>query len=386
MKIAFLGQKGIPMKFGGVEKHVEELAVGLKKRGHQVFAYTRPWYTDPKLKEYKGVELISIKSINTKHLDAISHTFRASIHALRQNYDIIHYHGVGPALLAWIPKIFKPKAKVVVTFHCIDRQHMKWGWIARLALRMGEWAAINFADDTITVSKVLQLYCSKTYGASTVYVPNGADVPQLKTPKVITEKFGLKGDDYILFMSRLVKHKGAHYLIEAYNKLKTDKKLVIAGGSSFTDDYVKKIKELSKDNPNIIFTGNVEGGSDLWQELYSNAYIFVHPSEFEGLPFVVLEAMSFGRCVLVSDIHENLEILADRFGFSFEKSNVNDLKNKIQYLLDCPDLVKNIGEDARDHIKDVYSWQGIVDSIEVLYLNVLNESERARINREFKKV
>jgi len=372
MKIAFIGQKGIPMKFGGVEKHVESLAVGLAQRGHDVYAYTRPWYTPKKLKIYKGVHLISLGSFKTKHLDAISHSFKASLDVLRRNYDVVHYHGVGPALMAWIPKLFKPSCKVVITFHCIDRYHQKWGLLARLALYLGEWAAVHFADDTITVSKTLQNYCADTYSADTIYIPNGVDVVKDASAEIIKKKYGLTKGSYILFLSRLVKHKGAHYLIEAYNQLRTDKKLVIAGGSAFTDDYVKFLKKQAQYNPNIIFTGNVEGGSNEWKELYSNAYLFVHPSESEGLPIVVLEAMSFGLPVLASNIRENMEAIAGGHGFSFKNKNVNDLKKKLEHLINSPVLVKEVGIDAKKYVLENYSWVDIVNSVEQVYQELLN--------------
>ena len=371
MKIAFIGQKGIPMKFGGVEKHVERLAIGLARRGHDVYVYTRPWYTPKKLKKYQGVNLISLKSLRTKNLDAITHSFRASLDVLKKDYDIVHYHGVGPALLAWIPKFFKPTCKVVITFHCIDRFHQKWGLLARIALYLGEWAAIHFAHDTITVSKTLQNYCADTFGADTIYIPNGVDAVKDAQADTIKKKFGLSKGNYILFLSRLVKHKGAHYLIDAYNQLHTDKKLVIAGGSAFTDDYVKAIKNQAKYNPNIIFTGNVEGGSHEWQELYSNAYLFVHPSESEGLPIVILEAMSFGLPVLASNISENMEAIAGGHGFSFKNKNVNDLKKKLEHLINSPQLVKDVGFGAKKYVLENYNWADIVNSVENVYDELL---------------
>lgn len=372
MKIAFIGQKGIPMKFGGVEKHVERLAVGLAERGHDVYAYTRPWYTDSNLKTYKKVKLISLKSVKTKNFDTISHSFRASLDVLKKDYDIVHYHGVGPALLAWIPKLFKPSCKVVITFHCIDRFHQKWGLLARLALYLGEWAAVHFSDDTITVSKTLQNYCADTYSADTIYIPNGVDAVKDAAPTIIKKKYGLTQGSYVLFLSRLVKHKGAHYLVEAYNQLQTDKKLVIAGGSAFTDDYVKFLKKEAQYNPNIIFTGNIEGGSREWAELYSNAYLFVHPSESEGLPIVVLEAMSFGLPVLASNIPENMEALAGGHGFSFKNKNVTDLKNKLKHLLRSTKMVKTVGLDAKKFVLENYNWIDIVNSVEHVYNELLS--------------
>ncbi|MFH0988069.1 MAG: glycosyltransferase family 4 protein [Parcubacteria group bacterium] len=371
MKIAFIGQKGIPMTFGGVEKHVERLAVGLADKGHQVFAYTRPWYTPGSKKSYLGVKLISLGSIKTKSLDTITHTFLATIDAMKRDYDIIHYHGVGPSLVAWIPKLFKPSTKVVITFHSIDRYHQKWGLIGRMALYVGERFSVYFSDETITVSKVLQMYCAEKLGADTIYIPNGVDIPELVAPSLIKKKFGLEKDGYILFLSRLVRHKGAHYLIDAYKQLKTSKKLVIAGASAFTEKYVASLKKLVGDNKNIIFTGSVQGGDKLWRELYSNAYLFAHPSESEGLPIVVLEAMSFGRTVLCSDIPENMEAIAGGHGFAFENMNCKDLKKKLEYLLSRPELVKKVGERARDYVAKNYAWGDIVNSVEKVYEQVL---------------
>jgi len=361
------------MTFGGVEKHVERLATGLAARGHRVFVYTRPWYTPRSKKYFEGIRLLSLKSFNTKNLDAITHTLFASIDVLRRDFDIVHYHGVGPALLAWIPRLFKPKTKIVVTFHSIDRLHQKWGWLARIALYLGEWAAVKFAHDTITVSKMLQAYAAKEHEADTVYIPNGVDIPKKHGSRIIKKMFGLGEDDYILFLSRLVKHKGVHYLIDAYNKIKPKQKLVIAGGSAFTDDYVKFLHDKAAGNPNIIFAGQVQGGSELWAELYSNAYLFVHPSESEGLPIVVLEAMSFGVPVLASDIPENMEALTGGYGFAFENKNVKDLTRKLKHLLNSEKLIKKVGLSAREHVKKNYNWNDIVISIESVYKYLLEQ-------------
>ena len=374
MKVAFIGQKGIPMKFGGIEKHVESLSVGLAKKGFDVTVYTRPWYTAKTKKGYKGVKLISLKSFNTKHLDAISHTLFATIDAIRKDYDVIHYHGVGPSLLVWLPKLLKPRVKVVSTFHCIDRLHQKWNWFARFSLWLGEWTSIKFADETISISRTLQFYCSNKYGKDTTYVPNGVTVEKSNSAKLIKQKFGLEKDGYILFLSRLIPHKGTHYLIKSYNQLKTKKKLVIAGAPSYTEKYLAELKDLAKDNPNIIFTGNVQGGSDLWRELFSNAYLFVHPSEREGLPIAVLEAMSFGKGVLASSIPENIEAIGEDYGFTFENKNEIDLKGKLEFLLKNPALVKRVGNKAKAHVQKNYNWTDIVKSTENIYSNLHNES------------
>jgi glycosyltransferase involved in cell wall biosynthesis len=379
MRIAFIGQKGIPASAGGVETHVEKLAVGLAARGHRVFVYARPWYSPKKRSRYRGVDIIYRGSIKTKNFDTITHVFLATLDALGRDFDIIHYHGVGPALLAWLPKFFKPHCRVIVTFHSVDRKHLKWGVLARFFLKLGEWFAVHFADETITVSKSLQDYCRVNYGTRTIYIPNGVDLTERTRASLIKKKFNLSAGKYILFLSRLVRHKGAGYLIRAFNQIPTDYKLVIAGGGAFTDEYVSEIQTLARVNKNIILTGSLDAGGDLWRELYSNAYLFVLPSEAEGLPIVVLEAMSFGRCVLVSDIPENREAIANGFGFKFKNKNIRDLKNKLEYLLARPKLVSAVGAAGREHVRLNYSWNEIVPAIEAVY-------QAARQNKKMSRV
>ncbi len=384
MKIAFIGQKGIPTLYGGIERYVENLSVGLAKLNHEVYVYTRPYYTSKKLKEYQKVKLISLLSIHTKHLDAISHVFFATVHALFQGYDIIHYQNVGPSLLAWIPRVFKPRVKVIVTFQCLDCKHQKWGRFARFFLRLGELAACKFPHETICVSKTLQEYCRNKYHRQTVYIPNGASNLSDSFPNSdILQKLNLEKDRYLLVVSRLVKHKGIHYLIGAFLNLKTDLKLVIVGDSSFTDGYVSEIKEMSKSDPRIIFAG-FQFGSNL-SALYQNCYFYVHPSESEGMSLSILEAMSFSKAVLASDIPENLEVIGDS-GLAFKNKDLADLKQKIEFLISRPETVSRLGVKGNVRASQEYNWKKIIEST----INIYNpkyydqQSSRRTNNLNFK--
>lgn len=370
MKIAMIGQKGIPARSGGIERHVEELSAELAARGHEVLVFCRAWYTWP-IRNHRGVTALKTASIPTKHLDAITHTFTSILRAAREQVDIFHIHGVGPALLAWLPKLLRPRAKVVVTFHCIDRHHQKWNWFARLALRIGEYLAITAPDATISVSKTLESYARLNYGVTTKYIPNGTQVPMELTDKNLIEPFGLTPNNYLMMCSRLVRHKGAHVLIQAWKNLRRakpdligDKKLVIVGGSAFTDDYVRELQQLAQDDTSIVLTGNQTGNT--LHALFALSYAAVHPSESEGLPIAVLEAMSYGKCVLSSDIPENLELTQDH-GMSFEVGNVDDLTQKLQMLLESPEQVTAVGEEARTHIAKHYDWKDIAETTEYLY-------------------
>jgi len=377
MRIVMIGQKGIPfIRDGGVERHVEELAIRLTERGHEVHAYVRPRFIINGQKIYKGVHLISLPSIPTKNFDTITHTFLATLHVLFKKVDVVHYHGVGPSTLTWIPRLFKPKTKIIVTFHSIDRFHKKWGWFARVYLGWGEWTATHFPHKTIAVSQAIQKYCKENFNKEVLYIPNGVTVEKAAgTDKI--KQFGLEKDDYILTVARLIKHKGIHYLIEAYKRIENHfgrdaknwpggkiRKLVITGAPSFTDDYFAYLNKLAGQSPNIVFTGFQT--EEMLKQLFANAYFYVHPSESEGLSMTILEAMSRGTCVLISNIPENLEVI-DHSGFSFQTKDVNDLYEKIIYLLNFPEGVVRRGEQGLKFIKEHFDWGKIVEQTEKVY-------------------
>lgn len=377
MNIAFIGQKGLPATWGGVEQHVEKLALELSRRGDDVIAYNRPYYANARQVEQfsrtnKRIQVVTLNTIKSKHLDTIFHTFVATLDAMKRNVDVYHYQGVGPSLLAWLPRLFRPHARVVSTFHSPDRLHQKWGFVARTMLTLGEWASLTFAHKTITVSKTLKAYAQERYGKNATYIPNGVLMPEIRDAHKIAE-FDLKKDEYILMVSRLIPHKGAHTLIEAFTQTKTEKKLVIVGDSSYTDDYVARLKEMAKDDARIVFTGYQTG--EMLEELFSNAYLYVQPSESEGLSIAVLEAASYGNAVLASDIPANAEIVADR-GFLFENKNVESLVTQLNMLLAHPELVEEASIKLRENVKANYNWNMITTDTERLYQSTFSQVEQ----------
>jgi glycosyltransferase involved in cell wall biosynthesis len=366
MKIAYIGQKGIPMTQGGVEAHVENLAVEMAKKGHDIFVYTRPYYTNKKIKEYKGVKLISLPSIQTKHLDAISHTFFASVHALFQGYDIIHYHAVGPAIFSFIPRLFS-KAKIIGTFHCIDRFHQKWGRFAQTILRIGEWAICTFPHLTITVSPHIQKYCLKEYKKETLFIPNGFKIDDNFEDDIL-KKYNLVSKKYFIAVSRIIKHKGLHYLIEAFKKLNNPEyKLVIVGDTFYNQKYKNYLDEISKGEKNIIFTG-LQTGESL-DKLFTNAFSFILPSEDEGFSITLLEAMAHGIPVIASIIDANMYFIEKSVVYSFENRNIDDLKAKMEYVLSHPEENDKISKKAEKYVKENFSWDYIGNKIDKLYLS-----------------
>lgn len=362
MKIAFIGQKGMPTQNGGVERYTENLAINLAQKGHEVFVYSRRYYSQG-IKEYKGVKIVSVPSWRGKNFEAITNTFFACLDVIFRKVDVINFQAIGPSSLIWLVKIFKPRTPIIFTFHCQDYYHQKWGSFARLYLKLGEKIGCRLADAVVVTSHVLAGYVKETYGFEPIYIPYGAYV-QEKIPAQDIKRWGLEKDNYIAYIGRLVRHKGVHYLIEAFKKTKTDKKLVIVGGSSYTDDYVQELRALAVDDDRIIFTDNQSGQS--LQELFSNAYLFVQPSEYEGLSVALLEAMGWQLACLVSDIPQNREGVAQS-GLTFKDKDVLDLQEKLKSLLDNPAKVVQMGQASAIRVKEEYNWDKITLSLENVY-------------------
>lgn len=369
LKIAMFGHKRVPSREGGVEMVVGELSVRMVSLGHSVTCYNRSGKhiggTDfqkkqPKL--YKGVRVKKVLTIDKKGLAAVSSSVFASIKCAFGRYDVVHIHAEGPAFMCWMPKLFRKK--VVVTVHGLDHQRAKWGKFASKYIMSGEKNAVRFADEIIVLSEGVKKYFKDTYNRDTVFIPNGVNRPEMFSPELIKDVFDLDKDKYILFLGRLVPEKGLVYLINAFKKVKSDKKLVIAGGSSDTSDFEKEIKALASDDERIVFTGFVEGQT--LSELYSNAYVYTLPSDLEGMPLSLLEAMSYGNCCLVSDIGECADVVEDK-AVLFKKSDTEDLRKKLQQLCDDEELVNKYKTSAADYILAKYNWDNVAAETLKLY-------------------
>ncbi len=379
MRIAMVGQKGIPATYGGIERHVEEIGARLVERGHEVTVYARPHYT--RLGGmYRGMRIQRLPSINTKHLDTITHCMMSTVDALFRKFDIVHFHALGPSLFSSFPHL--RKTRTVVTVHGLDWQRGKWGRLAAWFLRECERPAIAFPDRTIVVSKALQEYFRNRYKVETAVIPNGTNPAVMRPPNKI-RKYGLDRHRYVLFVGRLVPEKGCHMLLEAFTGLKTDAQLVMAGGSSFSDGYVDSLMRIRNGDERIHMLGYVYG--DLLEELFSNAYLIVQPSFLEGFSISLVEAMSHGKAILASDIPENIEVIED-CGMTFRTQDVDDLREKLQLLLDDPPAVERIASRCGAHARDRFSWSKIVEATEGVYRSVLAEGRApARIRVDSKR-
>lgn len=369
ISVAMFGQKRLTRE-GGIEIVVKELCSRMVQSGIKVTCYNRyghhvsgAEYDDLDANNNKEICQKYVPTIEKKGLAAVSSSFFAAIYSAFGKYDVVHIHAEGPAFFSWIPKILGKK--VIVTVHGIDWQREKWksGFGSKF-IRQGEKNAVKYADEIIVLSQGVQKYFEENYGRKTIFIPNGVNRPQVRPAEIINKEFGLTKDSYILFLGRLVPEKGIKYLIEAFKNVKTDKKLVIAGGSSDTDEFANELRELAKDDDRILFTGFVQG--EKLDELYSNAYLYALPSDLEGMPLSLLEAMSYGNCCLVSDIEECASVVEDH-ALIFHKSNVEDLKNKLQETCDHPDMVKRYQEQAADFICKKYNWDEVVEKTLELY-------------------
>lgn len=371
--IAMIGHKFIPSRNGGVEVVVSNLAPHLVQQGYDVTCYNRTnedfkkaRKEGPLVKEYKGVHLIWTPTINRRGLGAMSSSIIATIMASFSRCDLVHFHTEGPCILCWLPRLCGKK--VVVTIHGLDHMRQKWGKLASAYIMQGEKAAVRHAHKIIVLSKGVQNYFLEKYHRETVLIPNGIDPATARPAQEITKQFGLKSREYILFLGRLVPEKGIHYLIKAYQSLRTDKKLVIVGGTSDTDDYVRQLHAMAQNNPSIIFTGFQQG--TIAEELYSNAYLYVLPSDLEGMPLTLLEAMNYGCCCVTSDIGECVDVM-NGCGFSFPHGNVEALKETLQDLCDHPEKVEAHRLMAKETVSAKYTWRDITTQTSELYSEAL---------------
>jgi glycosyltransferase involved in cell wall biosynthesis len=370
MRIAVIGTIGIPATYGGVERHVDELYSRLAARGHDVTVYCRSFYTPASVKQYNGIKLIRYPTIRRKHFEAPIHGLISTAACLCHKYDVVHYHAMFPALFSAIPHL--RGAATVVTLHGLDWQREKWGYIAKQVLRLGEMAAIHWPDATIVVSQRMYEYFKNEYESLIKYIPNGVVTKPTSNLDFI-KSIGLDAGRYILYVAKLSPEKGPHFLIDAFAGMNTDLQLVLAGGSRHSDKYAEGLK--IKAPRNVKFLGFVTGNP--LAELFSHARFVVQPSTIEGLAISILEAMGYSRCVLCSDIPENVEAIGE-CGVTFRNRDVMDLREKMMWLASNDSLTRELGSKARERVTREYDWNRIVAETEAVLLKAIEQRELVR--------
>jgi glycosyltransferase involved in cell wall biosynthesis len=362
LRVAFIGGRGVVSKYSGIETYYEEVGGRLAEIGHRVTVYCRTYFTPPG-REHDGMRVVRLPTIRSKHLETLLHTLLSTVHVLTQPCDVVHYHALGPALFSFIPRL--AGKKTVVTVQGLDWQRKKWGRIASAVLRVGERAAVSLPNGTMVVSRTLEEHYRKTYGAQTFYIPNGGMLRERCLPNKIFD-WGLEPGKYILFLGRFSPEKGCHLLLEAYERLETDVKLVMAGASSYCDEYSRQLRNHA--GPRIKILDWVSG-NDL-NELLTNAMVFVLPSELEGLSLALLDAMGAGLCVLSSDVPENREAI-ETAGFIFRRGDVADLADRLRFLIANQAVREAAGKAARRRVREQYQWAEVASQVEGVYLTMM---------------
>ncbi len=366
LKIAFLGARGVIGTYSGIETYYEEVGSRLAARGHEVTAYCRKYFT-PDVPSHRGIRIRRLPSLNGKHLETLSHSLLATLECLWRDFDIIQYHAIGSAPLAVLPRLFGHTT--VVSVRGLDWQRAKWGAFARWMLRFGEWASARAPSATVVVSQTLQRHYQATHGRRPYMIPNAVVAPAPRPLERLAEH-GLAKDGFLLFAGRISPEKGVHTLLEALRPLSRGKKLVLAGGTSYSDDYIERVKALAWDE--VIFLGRV--GREMMEELLSNCYAFILPSVMEGLSIALLEALSYGNCIVTTDIPENLEVVGDA-GLSFPPGDVPALRAVLARVLKDPELVEAYRRKARDRTRERPDWDQVARLTEELFLDLLGAGE-----------
>jgi len=359
MNIAIMGLRGIPAKYGGFETFVEELAPRLTEKGHAVTVYGRSNIIDSRERYYRGVRIVILPTISQKYLDTVFHTFLCVLHALFRKYEIVFIVNAANSIFSFLPRL--TGKRVVVNVDGIERKRKKWSLIGKLWYLSGEIFSVIFPNKIVADARTIQDYYRKRYRKESTFIPYGADTTKVSSEEIL-ERLGIQKRGYILYVSRLEPENNAHIVIQAFEKVKTDKILVIVGDAPYAQKYIQSLKH-TKDG-RIVFPGYIFGKE--YKELQSHAYCYVHATEVGGTHPALIEAMGFGNCVIANETPENIEVLGG-CGFSYKKNDIKDLREKISYVLNNPRIVEEFGKKARTRIDQYYSWNSIANSYERLF-------------------
>ncbi len=371
MKIFVIGTRGFPGVTGGVEKHCERLYPRLVKLGMDVTVFTRSPYLDsPRLRSWQGVKFIHLPVPKNKHLEAIIHTFIGVLIARGHSPDILHFHAVGPSLLVPLAKLLG--LKTVVTDHGPDYLRQKWGKRSSRIIRLGEAMAVRYSDGLIVISAGIKALIEKQYGRRDLrLIPNGVNPATPVPPGETLRRYRLKPGGYVLAACRFVPEKGLLDLVAAYQSLdEPGFKLVLAGGADHENDCSRAVSAAAARDERIVLPGFITGRP--LNELFAHAGLFVLPSYYEGLPIALLEAISYGLPVLVSDIAPNREVPLPENRY-FPVGDVRLLAEKMEELF-REGIKEEEKKSQREILERLYNWERIAEETASVYRSVVKHS------------
>jgi glycosyltransferase involved in cell wall biosynthesis len=368
MRIAFFGSHGIPACYGGFETFVEQLSVRLVKRGHSVTVYNRVPYNKYREKEYKGVRIVCLPTIQSKTTDTIVHTGLSVGHAFFQDCDIAYFCGVGNSILSFIPKL--RRAKTLVNVDGADFERAKWSGFSRWWLRKSESWAARLADVVIADNGTIRKRYKELYGVDAILIPYGSNVVKTDPGSAWLDKFGLKPGNYFLYVSRLTPENAADLTMEAYLESGSALPLVVVGDATYQSEFIAKLKALSAQSPNIIMTGFLFG--DAYQQLSFHARGFILPTAIDATRPVLLDQMGFANCIIARDTPGNLEVIGDA-GITFQHAAPKaTLAAAIRRVSENPDEARALGLRAQERVATHYDWDVICRQYEALFERMLS--------------
>lgn len=358
MRIAILGIRGVPARYGGLETCAEEIGARLVERGHEVACYCRRGAEDDYLDEFLGIRRITLPSLRTKFTDTYSHSLLAFCHVVTQKPDVILAFNPGIATLCTIPKLFG--LKVVLNPDGFDWRRPKWGWFARRFIYASAFLAAKICDQLIIDAKSVSDYFAEDFYCNPIHIPNGANIDDQSEHPEILEEYGLEKDGYFLFLSRHVPDNSCRFIIKAFEGLKTDKKLVMGGGEAHESVYADELRQTEDER--IIFPGAIYDPLHV-KELHHGCYALIHGNQPGGTSLGLLKALGFGTCVLTLNTPDNAYVVQDS-GLTYTLPPEDDLRGKLKYLLEHPERVAELRTLAVRRCREAYSWEHITDQYE----------------------
>ena len=365
LKIALAGTRGVPARYSGFETCAEQLGARLVERGHDVTVYCRAHYSPFPDRLYRGMRRVVAPTVKNKYLETIVHATTSTLHALTQRFDVILYFIAGNSPVVWAPRLVG--TRTVLNVDGLDWRREKWPALARQYLQLAERLATHLPSACVTDSHVVQTYYRERFHHDPIYIPYGSELDR-RPPGDTLARFGLTPGRYVLFVGRLVAENCVDHLVDAFPLVRTDFKCVVVGGASYADDYIAQLKAKAASDPRIVLTGYLFG--DGYQELGSNAGIFVEMSSVGGTHPALVEAMAFDRCVVVNDTPENLETIGGAGRSYSGAAGAPALAGVLQDLLDRPDLVGELAAAAGQRAREHYTWSAVTDAYERLFLEL----------------
>jgi glycosyltransferase involved in cell wall biosynthesis len=360
MKIAVLGTRGVPAAYGGFETFAEELSARLAARGHDVTVYARRGGAAAEVKVHRGARVVTLPAVRHKYLETVLHTALSGLHAAAQNFDaILVCNGVN-ALTCRFARLLGADTRVVLNVDGLERNRRKWNALGRLAYAVSERLSCALPDVLVTDARAIQAYYREAYGSDSLYIPYGSDLAEPSGTEAL-ERLGLAKGRYVLYVSRFEPENNADAVVRAYRGVPGSLPLVLLGGAPYADAYVAAVKEEAAADPRVLLPGAIYGAG--YRELLAHAAVYVHATEVGGTHPALLEAMGFGRPLVVHDTPENRET-AGRAALYADASRPETLARALEALLGDSELRRLSGEAARRRAREHYRWDAVTDAYE----------------------